>query len=525
LALFSAAPAFADSGDLTAYVRARAADAAGDSEQAAAGYSAALTASPGNPLVAARAYREAFSIGDLPLARRAAAVLKASGVAPGDIALLDFADAVRGKDKRTTQAAIDRIGDGPFDFLAPVLRAWVAYSNGDKEAATALGALTGNPLAIRYARENRALLLIAAGRIDEGLESIHILFGAGQGSLDLRVTAAELLYRHGKKLEAAGLLAGEDPAFVEMRAHPPKSGRTDAAFGASRLFTRLSADLASGEPNPLSLVLPRLAILLEPGNARAHLLLADVQIKQDETARALTTLAEIPADSPFAAAARVSRIGAFDGEGDDAAALAAAKLLATNGDRRDAERYADLLMKADRYGEAATVYAEAIARSGPDVSWSLYLQRGGALDRAGNWAEAEPLLVKAVALAPDQPVALNYLAYARVERGENLAEAQAMLEKAAKLSPGEPSIADSLAWAYFARGNLAKALPLLEGAAQKLPSNATINEHLGDTYWALGRRYEARYAWRAAAVFADETEGKRIATKLTDGPPPRVGGK
>jgi predicted negative regulator of RcsB-dependent stress response len=50
-----------------------------------------------------------------------------------------------------------------------------------------------------------------------------------------------------------------------------------------------------------------------------------------------------------------------------------------------------------------------------------------------------------------------------------------------------------------------------------------INEHLGDAYWAVGRRIEARYAWRAALVQADKREAERLNRKLTDGPGPRLG--
>ena len=46
---------------------------------------------------------------------------------------------------------------------------------------------------------------------------------------------------------------------------------------------------------------------------------------------------------------------------------------------------------------------EAIARAGEPVRWTLYLQRGGALEQAGRWDAALPDLKRAVALAPDEP--------------------------------------------------------------------------------------------------------------------------
>ncbi|MEI9926782.1 MAG: hypothetical protein WDN44_02570 [Sphingomonas sp.] len=73
-------------------------------------------------------------------------------------------------------------------------------------------------------------------------------------------------------------------------------------------------------------------------------------------------------------------------------------------------------------------------------------------------------LRRAVALAPDEPEALNALGYAQLEHGADLAGAQALLEHASRLKPDDAAIADSLARAYYRRGDVARALPLLERA-------------------------------------------------------------
>ena len=74
---------------LDLYMTARVADRDGAVAQAAAGYAAALAASPDNPVVALRAYREAIRAGDLDLADRAAAVLAAHHAAPADAPTVD----------------------------------------------------------------------------------------------------------------------------------------------------------------------------------------------------------------------------------------------------------------------------------------------------------------------------------------------------------------------------------------------------------------------------------------------------
>lgn len=95
-----------------------------------------------------------------------------------------------------------------------------------------------------------------------------------------------------------------------------------------------------------------------------------------------------------------------------------------------------------------------------------------------------------------------------------MAASLALLERASKLAPEDASITDSLGWGYFKAGQVRRALPLVEQAAMAEPANSEINDHLGDIYWSLGRHYEARYAWRAAALTAEEREQADLAAKI-----------
>ncbi len=60
-------------------------------------------------------------------------------------------------------------------------------------------------------------------------------------------------------------------------------------------------------------------------------------------------------------------------------------------------------------------------------------------------------------------------------------------------------------------------MPLLEKASAGSPAEPAIAEHLGDAYWTVGRRYEARYAWRAALVTAEDKDRPRISAKVERG--------
>ena len=63
---------------------------------------------------------------------------------------------------------------------------------------------------------------------------------------------------------------------------------------------------------------------------------------------------------------------------------------------------------------------------------------------------------------------------------------------------------------------------MLEQAAQGQPADVEINEHLGDAYFAAGRRVEARFAWKAASVYAEGAAAARIAAKMETGLTPQL---
>jgi tetratricopeptide (TPR) repeat protein len=521
--LLVAGPALAQpAADPAAYVRARAADAAGAAQFASVGYAEALTAAPGDEIIAMRAYRQALAAGDYVLASRAGATLVKAGVAPPDTAVLAFAMALRNGDPAGAGRAADMLARGPFDFLAPSLRAWLAFDRGE-DAVALLDSAPGDALARRYTRRHRVLLLIAAKRTNEAMAALAANFAA-EDSDDARIDAALLLARTGARDQAKRVLAGDRPEFVSLRKQFGKRGKPDAAFGAARMFLELAVEIAGEEMQPLSILLTRSALLLDPRDDRARLFLAEALSQGGSHDLALGVLAEVRRDSPFARGAAAGRVAALRRAGrlPEAMTLAGALASDAGATSADSETWGDMLVDQGRFDLAAQAYAAAIARPGGDDNWMLHYLQGRALDRAGHWNEALPALQRAVALGPEQAPALKYLGYAQVARGENIVEAQALLERARALKPDDAEIADSLAWALFQRGEVAKALPLLEQAVKGDPAAARANEHLGDAYWRLGRHYEARYAWRAAALTAENDATVRLDAKLAHGLKPRT---
>jgi tetratricopeptide (TPR) repeat protein len=505
---------------LAAYARARLAGSDGALEQASRAYSTVLAARPDDASVAARASRQALIGGDFPLALKAATALDKAGALPADGRLLFLSRALKAKDWKTAEASVEALGkDGSFDFLVPVLRAWVAQASKAGDPFAILDAPTGSALTNALGAEQRALVLIAAGRLDEAATVAQAqALAAGGGSPALKLAVASKLQAAGRKDQALALLRGDDPALVAARdlvaaGKPLRAGALDATGGVAAVFVRVAEAIQSDPRSPVGVTLARLAVWLDPSNDGAAVMLARLLANVGQPDQALALSAKVGPNSPWSGAAIDTRAAILTEQGrrDEALALATAKSQGPNATVADLVRTGDLLVALERHAEAAPVYTRAIAAAerAPDMAdriWSLWLLKGGAHERAQQWAEARPALAKAVELSPLQPVALNYLGYAQLERRENVKEALALIQRASDLKPDDPAITDSLGWALFLLGDVKRAIPVLEKAVQGQPGDPTINEHLGDAYWAAGRKYEARYAWRAAALFADTAD-------------------
>ena len=502
---------------LTVYVKARAAEADGAGGLAAQGYALALAATPGAESVAFRAYRQGIEVGDIDLIRHSIAAMDIAGTAPADVAIFQFADAARARDLAAADAALARMKKGPLDFLVPSLSAWISRDRG-VDPFPLLETPQNNPIAGRYSGETRILLLIAAKRHDEAIAALAASEG-GQTNIGLRIAAARLFAGSGRPSMVGQLLPGKDPSVTRLRSEIRRGHEADIAFGTARVYSRLATDLTAETTLPLAVLLVRSAAMLMPDDDAITVQLASLLGRSGATDRALMLVRGIDAKAPFATMARQAEMRILTEADRSAEAIAIAEQLsaARGAGPGEAQVLGDLLREAGRNDAAAAAYALAIDRSAGNAGWALYLQHGGALERAGAWERALPLLERAVQLAPDQPHALNYLGYAQAERGENLVEAQGLLERASLLAPDDAAITDSLGWAYYMNGVYDRAVPLLQRAAAAEPGDVEINEHLGDALWQIGRRFDARYAWAAASVYADAEDAARLGAKIAGG--------
>ena len=291
----------------------------------------------------------------------------------------------------------------------------------------------------------------------------------------------------------------------------------------SEVLTAFSGDLLRMQRSAAPIGLVQVARYANPQNSSATVLLGLMLSTQNRGDEALALLRSVAANDALIGQVRdvQVRILTDSKRYNEAYQIAAAAAATPTADVSDYSRLGDVFQAMKRHNEAADAYGRAIAfAQGQNLKselWSLLLLRASSLEDGGRWPEARAALQQALVLAPDQPLLLNFMGYAKLERGEDVDAAEAMIRKASELAPNEGSITDSLGWAEFKRGKIDEAIVTLQSAAEKDPTEAEIQEHLGDALYRSGRHYEARFAWNAALVTAQDEAATRVKAKLTSG--------
>jgi tetratricopeptide (TPR) repeat protein len=514
-----------------AYLAGRFATSESDTRVAADSLLAVLAADPNQPEVVERAFIATLLDGR-PEAVRLARRLPDNALAA---LLLAGTDAQAGRWDRTEQRIRALPRQGVSQLLQPMLLAWALQGKGETEAALALlrPLAESGRLRTLYAM-HAALICDLANRPREAERFVRIAIGDPQPmTLRLVQIAGGILARGGKEADAERLLEAysrsqEDLVLAGSPAAQRELFGTRAVAspveGFAEAYLALAGSLRGQGAAEFSLALTRLALRLRPGFAPALLMASDALVDERQYAAALAMLNQVPSDDLLAGLVGLRRAAVLERmeRTDEAVAQLRAIAAAFPTSSQPYARLGDVYRGKQRWAEAATAYSEAIARvSAPTPAhWPLFYSRGVALERAGQWPEAEADFRHALELSPEQPFVLNYLGYTWVERGEHLAEARRMIERAAALRPQDGNIADSLGWALFKLNDLPGAIRWLERAVELESRSSVINDHLGDAYWAAGRQREARFQWRRALALGPEgDDGPRIEAKIANGLP------
>jgi tetratricopeptide (TPR) repeat protein len=519
----------ADNPALT-YVQARAAAMSGQHGRSAELLATLADSNSGDATLNRKALAEAIGAGNMPLALRLAR--KAPPAELGvDARLLLVADELRrGRSERALAFVAGSDDEGNLQFLEPLIKAWAAVERRDMNAAlTTIDQIPVASLLGPFRFENRAFILLKFRRTAEAEPfARRAIGGAGGREARLRLALADGFLAADDRPRALAMVSEMGTETGPARRRIEAGRRTGQAIdGPAKAFAELllgmAVDLNRLNSRALPISMAQVARYADPRNSAAAVLLALLLDGQGRVPEALAVLAQVPASDPLAAQARdtAARILVDEKRFGEALQLAQAGINARDAGVSDFARLGDVLYGAKRYHEAADAYGRAIALAQAQglksELWPLYLLRATALESSDRWPETKQALHAALALAPDQPLILNFLGYAKLERGEDLDAAEAMIRKASALAPDDASITDSLGWALYKRGRYADAIETLQRAAAKDPGQPEIHEHLGDALYSIGRRYEARFAWNAALVSAEDDVAARIRIKIDAG--------
>jgi tetratricopeptide (TPR) repeat protein len=526
----SAATASISSDPARAYVEARAAALSGDHARSAALLAALAQSQPDQVDLARKALMEALSAGQMDLALSVAAKVPAAKL-PTEARLLLVADAIKRRRIDLAQGWLKVSGDSAdLTFLAPLLTAWDAADRGDLDRAlVTIDQIPNNSLLSGLRFEERALILLKFRRTADAEPFARRAVGAaGTRENRLRLALADGFLAAGDRDRALIMIEGmgSDATAARQRVLAGKlSGQMidTPAKALGEALTAFAGDLARLQRGSPPVALAQVARYANPQNGGATMLLALLLEGQDRTDEALALLRSIARDDALSSQVRdvQVRILIDSKRLNDAFAIASAAASAPGAGINDYSRLGDVYQAMKRYNEAAGVYARAVALANAQglkaQLWPLLLLQANALEQAGRWPETKAALQQGLALAPEQPLLLNFMGYSKLEHHEDLDAAEAMIRKASELAPDDASIIDSLGWAQYKRGKVQEAITTLQTAAEKDPDQADIQEHLGDALYKAGRRYEARFAWNAALVTADDEVAGRVKAKLASG--------
>lgn len=156
---------------------------------------------------------------------------------------------------------------------------------------------------------------------------------------------------------------------------------------------------------------------------------------------------------------------------------------------------AEMLLDAERFEDALSVYDQALAKNPGDDS--LLYGRSLVHERMGKFPLAEADLRSILAADQDDARAMNALGYMLTVNTDRYEEARKLIEAALQRSPNDAAVIDSMGWVLYKLGRLEEARGFLEKALMQA-ADPEIAAHLGEVLWVLGQREQARAVWDKA---------------------------
>ncbi|MCB1529109.1 MAG: tetratricopeptide repeat protein [Hyphomicrobiaceae bacterium] len=520
------------------YLAGRFAKSEHEIEQSADFYNSALIHDPNNAVLVEQAFLMELSAGNFSQASVLAGKLVKLQPQHRLAQLFLGLEAFKNGKPQSAEKHFKTAGSGPIgELTASLMRAWVTRSNGSVTRALAL---LDRPKqadwAQYYLRYHRALIADSAGRTKTARSAYKDVFK--QDSRTLRTTLAFARHAaHAGDRKLALSVLREYDRNLGTDSHPLseqlrlliESGKpvpllvSKPTAGMAEVLYGLGEALTTEGGVSIGIVYLQMSLYLAPGQPLALAALAQAYETTKNHAKAIATYDRIEKDTPLQDAIDIRKAFNLNLENrtDEAKALLLEVAKRSPKDLAPLDALGNILRARKRYDEAIIYYSRALKLIGNPPQkrhWAFFYSRGTCYERTKQWAKAEKDLKQALALAPQQPLALNYLGYSWIDQGRNLREGLKLIKKAVSLKPDDGYIVDSLGWAYYRLGRYDDAVTQLERAVELRPDDPVLNDHLGDALWRVGREREARFQWdQALSLEPEPAEVVKIKKKLAEG--------
>jgi tetratricopeptide (TPR) repeat protein len=124
--------------------------------------------------------------------------------------------------------------------------------------------------------------------------------------------------------------------------------------------------------------------------------------------------------------------------------------------------------------------------SSTTLGYAMLLEDGGKADQARG------MYVEVLKTDPENPTALNNLAYLNAQQGVDLDQALGYAQHALQRSPQDPNISDTLGLIYIRKKLTIQAVQVLRDLVARVPDNPSFHLHLGMALLDAGERQLAK---------------------------------
>ncbi len=353
----------------------------------------------------------------------------------------------------------------------------------------------------RFALDLKARALKELRLLDASLEIASSLAASDPKDLKAAFLVVTLLEQKGSLDDALGKLnalirrntTGEDADSIARnnRVFWAHTGMVRQRLGQFKEAAEAFGEAASASQEPdRSLVTYRIDALISAGDF-------DRALKEARAARAEPAFKD---ETGLVFLEAYALRGA--GNKKEAVAIVEAAVAAGKDEPNDTLAAAEFHQRGKDLERARELFAR-VALSDPKNVRGLF-GLASVLERQKKFDEAEAVFRKALAVAPDSAITLNYLGYMNADRNVRVDEALAFIQRALAADPDNGSYLDSLAWALHRLGRNGEAETAVRKAIQSQEKNAVVLAHLGLILAAKGDQAEALKYLRLSLLGEDE---------------------